>query len=786
MDKIKYIIALNGVKMSFNFKDALMRRISNSENEYRKKKSVTVTVTVCCCLFVLIVFASLFPVLLRSVFPHDPSVPPGVTDTVPGTGPVEPDPLYLEYVTAPSLYDGVREYDLFKAVTRYMCPTSDHRSIIVDNSLQRLKEFYPLDLSASAAAETFFAFYEKGSVTVSSSIADTHPDREFITIKEQLLEAERNEAEGRIANDLILMTYQNGTFEYLLTVRVYSAADGTGFYDGSGRYAGDFTDNGKTVMLEQSMIPSLVFRVFKIRFEYGVPVIYDTAVVSGIYQQEPPLTLNGDWSCISIIKGDGDALIGGAFYAGGRIFEMKCTENDMLGVTNVSGIPGYDYLYSFEGFKNLIGKRLLCEIINTYDLQWFFPIYTDVTGAGPRVIGEAVRCGTGAELTAILSSSSVLSSSSILSVIADDGVYRFPGTDITVSLYYSPSDCSDPRFDPSFFEDHPLYEIACTDEGGVDQSYGMQHVSYDRIYGSAAPETDSIYTSGTTGVFEFPYLVDTSDKDSLPLPFCTDLLRLAGWTGSISGGIYEFFDMLGVKLAIPGRITVNNSVCEYLKIRSRMIDVIYRARSFDVDEEGTEMTVVNGYERQGRYLIDMCCRVSGLSDGDLIYQLSESQRIQIAVVTDQNGGIRIVSEDPYVIGLTGSLPVNHGYDPSPFTVGYAIKKLGIQDGPVIRYEYGDGEAAFYLFDSDLFNVRGFGLMRNGIFTYRITSNLIRTVKNGKEDYSYYGDPTSITLPYTRVLFRFESDIANLETVDISKGNKGFWYDPPVTEGGYAK
>ncbi len=778
MNKIQYILDLTNIILPKDVRAETEKRIRCAEEKTEKKKSRRLAL-------IAVISAVVFVALIVSVSAviNNANNKPAAD----GTTAVEIDTTY-ETATAPEtettadtaapygddgyyiftpLYENDFHYDVFKDTIRFMTPYND--SIVVNDDLSALYGYFgEAEPTADELCRTLFAFYEPGCVKFTKSIS-LYSDDALQEIKEQM-KIKEDEMNGYYHNgvssdEIILLAAKNGTFEYLLTLPVNrditktsSLRDKNGFETGTyGIYGGV-----EGYRIAKNYLASATANVYKIRFETGLPVIYGkyTLPAGDLTASETKeglpirsVGINASVNYIGI-----ETVESARFKINNAIIEFTGEENFMYdpvytknadgGFSNSSDLEIVslcDYPYSLPPYdKNsgLCGRRTVCEIINRYNLQWFFPMYVtgNQTGDTMIIIGEGVKTGE-----AVYDSGSVLSSVmyEVYGTAYEDNIYKtYRGTPLNVC--YLPETGDTPYFDRSFFSTNRSYMVV-TIKIGSAMSVG---IVYSNELGGSLSAFVSPVNIEPEFTSELLYIKDRADTVYPSRPFDIKYLPLLREDISETP---RLFTGLGLDLPEYGHI---NSYLSDLMLGHREISVIGTEEVIILSAgdlasssviikapDGVKQYTVTAYEEISGYIIDMSGCVCGLRASGSVYPFSTVEPDFTLTVRSEDGSVT------YAGAGNGSETDNTLYGTSVvFDNGSKISLSGIRADTLIymlcRYEekapvlemFEDPENDKYTFIAgiDVINMPAgyvYGIKNGDSRVYTYYSNLKKTYKN---------------------------------------------------------
>ena len=791
MNKIHYILDLTGIRIPGSVKAETEKRINNAGALYEKKSGKKKAAVVLAFVFAFIMIVVSVAMITKTVNSNRPLIPE-ITETETGTDITETDAPDNndedeKYYVFDSLYKDYYRYDIFKTAVSLIKPYNNY--LVTAKDLSPLYQYFgDNEVSADELCETFFAFYEKDCVVRFDGISDHSSamyekiGKEFNSDDQSLLfYASPDELRFE---EIILMTAKNGTFEYLLTLPVNTA--NTYIYDSNAgtRKIGRIT-GGKYYISHQYMLTAEA-NVYKIRFEAGLPVIYAKYTIP-----QRSLILSGDNGTfffglgLSSEKTDSgnEKIVSGKFKLNGSIFEFKNEENDMIspvytkrGMTASSSARDAslcDYPYSVPSYdeKNgLCSRKTVCDIINKYELQWFFPMYITSSGDGTmQIIGDGIKTGDEAYGTENVIYSTVYrlygtayenniyttyGGSIIPAVFSSTAPAEFP--DCSVGLCYLPDSCDTPYFDRSYFDvDRKYMLITVQDNEIVTAAYpgNANTINSDMLqeYVSDPADVSSFEPMFTS---DLPYIKNKNDKYFPSRPFDIKYLPLL----SESIDTPKLFTELG--LSVPEYEHLNSSFCD-LRLGHREISVIsigttkvyndgYILDSSDApslidnislidNKNGNFKHVVNAYEEINGYIIDMTGRVCGKAEQSGVYMFKTVDPCLDLTVKGKDGVVTYLSyysdtaEERPENAISGCelLPTEEIYDVRADTLLYLPYYLG-ETAPAI-----DVWAVTYDEQSNIYTLR--------VNIMKLSNNKdVFGIKNkDKRIYKYYPDVSMI-------------------------------------------
>ena len=639
MDKIKYILSLNNIKMSDDAKKEIRDKLIVSKFEYAKKKrkKVITVITVVVLSALLIAGAAFLAVHLARTFSgtDEPvtdvvviTAPPmtTVTDTpYPRTDP----PVTANTLIVAPLYNFYDNYDIFRAAVSCMIPTEEGDTVVLSGDKSRLARYFGEQAEDEELCETLFAFYDRGNAFRYDSIPEERAYAQKIADKFAMA------SDGYMERtEIIALAAKCGSFEYLLTFSLLEPADGYNGVDHSvfntdGNIVGGYV-SGTGYCFDKEMFHTVSANVYKVRMEYGVPVIYQRTEIafSNVEYDSGDLVARASDANVTFTDG---VLSTGTFYTQSRNFMLLSTkENDMISIAGAVDISSaYPYSYPKGDETDVFSRKMICDIINEFDLQWFFPYYLIQSQVTTKVIGAGITTPTDSER--IYSS---------VSYIADgSGIYfDLLANRITEPFYYDPQICDRPYFSYYFINNKgglPMCEIDL-----VQRTVTMCDTGK---YPPAAYKNDGL----SEGEFEFYYLsmADKKNTEAHPftgygadlLPFCDSV----AWTPE--SAITDRLHLKLYKSVYQLEINFNDddtvSFADYYIMTKKMtaLGITDVTNGYTVND-GKKYYIVFAYHNIGDFIADINGLIVGVRvNGDAYLFDTVSPLFEFLIIADEDG-----------------------------------------------------------------------------------------------------------------------------------------------------
>ena len=653
IDKIRYILDLNNIRMPSEIRDAALEDTVKEEKQENKKRRVWL-VAVIVAVALAVVSALLFAVVTVIKNHKNSDVDPGAV--VPG---IPADTARTDETTVPSV-PGVQDdtiyrfsalnpvagmhYGYFKLIISQV-NISDNAVLYVPEDTTDLQLLFGQNKQSKdidAICETVFAFYEPGCIRYIDSISDYSTD-EAKRIKDLSEKDAIMRSAGLMPYNEILMSTKFGTFEYLLTCHFY--LDGSNNVFNSDRvYLGTMEDGA--LRLRADSIGLSEMTVYKIRVENSIPVIYDCTVVDSMYLHqsalpefdEAPMTQSGIGtylndtlyglytSDIAKVRTVSSAIFPCAYGAVKLTNSTTPTENTSKQIC--------DYPYSMPVKRG----KVYCDIINRYGLQWFFPMFETDNGDGSMtIIGDAITGGKRVLTMPSLISAAMVPLAFVTPSMTDE-YYRYhslssyssgmisdsPQSYERVDLYYSPNYTDRPFFNASYFDGGDLLTAVTVKSGGemYENAILKKEVIETMKTSYAAEPVNVLYTG------EFLYVKDKDFRNYPQRPLSADLLAFIK-PEELGDGLFDMYESLGTEPEHPGYIRILNGE-DRLSIGHRTVSVFSKQEQTYYKENGlTEfeleagvtnkrVVVLSAFEQLSEYgcLIDIAGRAFGFMRGD--------------------------------------------------------------------------------------------------------------------------------------------------------------------------
>ena len=582
MDKIRYILALNNIRISDSVKARILNDIHKNAAEEKKplskKKLRPFIIAAASVLLVLAVIVTAAVITRKD--PDGPqstdTVSPG-SDSADETGTIETVPQDIGLFTVVPLYANDDMYSLFLETTKYILPCKNG-FLLSDNWSEILTFFNTGAASANDVCDTMFAFYSGTDRVFTKNYAAAYAEYEDDGALELIENAAMLEKKGIHQRQIPVLTCRHGTFEYLLVMTVFEenlagSGDRT-LYDRYGEVTGWYS--GGSFTFYRDGIVKTECALYKIRVENGVPVIYGKSDV------KLKIKLSSEQSSFSSPLGyltfdaPGNSeyayLSSADLVVDGRWINLVCDEGTDIRSFNGSEkansvLSTYHFKTGFEPGSGY-DRKTLCRIINELDLQWFFPMYKRESGnGGVTIIGAGIK-KKGLQLRADSALSSVLYPY-ISSDMSDVHYASYAPSDITdegrsIYLHYDPTGSDIPYFQANS-ADLPIFEVYIDGNTGDVTPKNITVAQLGALVQGEAVKDNA---------FEF-YYTDLYENKTVPderssvYPFSADLAPLMigadSVISSVSGapvlreGLYdELSALLDTELKMPDPGVIKN------------------------------------------------------------------------------------------------------------------------------------------------------------------------------------------------------------------------------------
>ena len=670
MDKIKYILALTNVKMTDEVKMQINNRLRTAIPDVRAKKNKkikkiisAVTLSVLAVAAVAVFSAVLLPKLNNNpggavtdsiVVTDNPGG--AVTDNFVITNPPSTYPPETSVITDPPynqtefrfkpLYAYHDNYKPLRMALSLMTPTQDGEIVYAD-SLYPLYDLFGTN-DADEICSTVFAFYEKGKAVRFDEVTSAYSEEALFSGQEFA------DVYGIASHkeEIIISTCKQGTFEYLLTLSVIKQGSiSDAFYRDTGAVVFNFnkeivgTYSAENVLsIQKDKFTTLSANIYKVRFENSTPVIYQKIPIQ--VKDYYPTVKDAYSSSISSVGFNfnyaTNELISAIFDLQSGLLIFNPYENDMFEtVCRNTGKTGADnadsFLYSYPNGEETaeISRKTVCEIINRFGLQWFFPYYVNMKPTGCTVIGSGIKTFSISELLFLSSSSSLVQRDDI--VYGAETYLDMSGNKLYDGFYYNPETCDRPYFNLS--DDNaglPVYEI--------DIVNGTMR-KLDNFGADTVPDLEELPAETEGGfVFDCMCMADTKNISAHPftgyaadlLPFCSDFDTFAE---------SELTDKLGLKRIESTEFKINESVYRDMRIVTRRKMYAADVMSFGIiraaNGEPRRHDIVTAYEKKGRYIADVHGQICGyMADDNAVYSFHTAiAYFELYVISTEDGGL---------------------------------------------------------------------------------------------------------------------------------------------------
>ena len=477
MDKIRYILDLNRIRLPDNVKAAALTAAPDTVEpavKIEKKKGRGGVIAAAAAAAVLLLTAAVVFGIASYKKTHGGNTPgtetaPGsetvtdkgaatTADTDPGVITSAPpvDPEGDELILFNTLYREEPVYDMVLDAGACI-KTPDNVNLIVSDDLSPLTSYFGTD-NTDDICRTLFAFYDKGNIRELRSISSNSP-AEYINIKNRLANRGKGAEDGFEPVSAIFMSGRSGTFEYLLAAEFYE--NGGTLFNSAFEPVGEVRNEKFCFRLDR--IETLDFTIYKIRFENGIPVIYSALDVPKYQLKQRKQNDSGGYRTINEALGYDISETGARTEADHFLFKctfeifddffvsMSCQEQINPGIKGKIGGDLCDYPYSVPVDME---RSLYCDIINKYNLQWFLPMFRYHNETGHLVIiGDGIKSGDAPDAKAVPDRLGNIEYVIIpIGLDSYDRKYtRFYDDTTETDLYYAPMYTDRPFFNSSYF-----------------------------------------------------------------------------------------------------------------------------------------------------------------------------------------------------------------------------------------------------------------------------------------------------------------------------------------------
>ena len=532
--------------------------------------------------------------------------------------------------------------------------------------------------------------------------------------------------------------------------------------------------------IEKTYLQNAQTNIYKIRIEAGVPVIYAKyAVAAGKFKTYESIDTADAFFAAGVktkARYNGDEKVESArFSAGSAIIEFVCEENYIWSqvfsnksasskytpVTDIASLSDCPYYFpSYDKNSNLCSRKTVCDIINEYGLQWFFPMYVTEENGVVRILGDGIVTGKRVYALEHIYSSTM---SRLIGTEYENNVYtsyydpsETGGELSAIGLCYLPETCDTPYFNRSYFNSDHVMMVVTVKNGKIGQYFKVD----DPVPSSAEPIVSSDYMSelymGKPVDFstlepifttDYPYVKDSYDTYYPTRPFDIKYLPLL-----VDDQIDTPKLFTGLGVSVPQFEHVNGDLSA-LKLGHREINVV------DMEEvvinyeeqyggEGADFKEykVKANEEINGYIIDMSgcvCGRSGQAGFYLFTTVTPCFDLTVkalngeAVYMSYDGDPAAVCADNMILGV--ETKAGDGSDITSCgirvdTLLHILYRIGVE-GPVIDIvdDGFDNQFKSYVIRADVmnlpYNVCGIRSGDSRVYTYY--SNAVKVVEKGR-------------------------------------------------------
>ena len=306
---------------------------------------------------------------------------------------------------------------------------------------------------------------------------------------------------------------------------------------------------------------------------------------------------------------------------------MSKKENDMTNVvTEAADISAlYPYSYPKGDETDVFSRKMICDIINEFDLQWFFPYYLTQSQIATSVIGTGIKMPLDSERIV----------SSYLPVASGFVFFDLLGNQINEPFYYSAELC-----------DRPYFSLDFINKGGLPTC------EIDLVLMTIEPCDPALYPSQYAegeflmGEFEFYYLsmADRKNTEAHPftgygadlLPFCDSVDRTpeSELTDRLHLKLYKSVSQLLINDNGSGTVSYADTFIMTKKMTA--LDVTEVTNDYRGD--GKKYYYVTAYHGIGDFIADINGEICGIRNGDQVYLLeTTSPLFNFLVISDEDG-----------------------------------------------------------------------------------------------------------------------------------------------------
>ena len=643
MDKIKYILAINNIKMTDGAKNRISGALSSldakakEQTKAKKRKNIRVTVLavlLSALMLAGVVFGAVMLIKAKINAPHTPALtdteyyPPDVTTEHPG----DQTPEYGYYTVNPQ-YEYNDSYNIFRDALSVIKIGGDG-GVAVNTDVSSLYPYFGGEITCYDLCRTVTSF-----CCDINMIRPTNPSQILI---QSMLPTEAQSAlgtsyileqSGKEERELIALTARDGTFEYLLTFTVYvekvkpyssTVSWERKLYNFGGEAVG-FLEGESTYRIKKEAFDTLTASVYKIRFERGIPVIYQQRAIDiksyGIHEGVV-VSDRGVMDEGFVINDNGrnlNVLTGASFILDAEtVVIFSNAEQDMTSAVNAGagGVFGdYPYTVQTHGNDNTdLSKNTVTKIINALQLQWFIPMYSVRDESGLHVTGAGITVGN---------SVGKAGGFRIIGMNNTPSFAAYSGGGYNVSLYYNGTVSDRPYFtEIDFMNLLPLTEVTVSYSGEITSVRvirdPVKQFSDHGMIGSDLPDTILD--------FDMFYVVDKNKEAYSPttpfsawlMPYLTKQEQTAQEN--------ELLQLLGVRITPTEQITLADQTTGqkkespyYTEWRSMKLTGVNSGELRKIGGKTYKYDHADVYSQEGNYIADALGVICGYTENGRAY-----------------------------------------------------------------------------------------------------------------------------------------------------------------------
>ncbi len=803
-NKIRYSLKLTNIHMTDDACEVISKKLKTAYADASKRK-LKKRAVIFGAVFAAVLLLIAGVVVVSKLRGTQTDITPLLPATLPAdetTGPKIDPPVVDDYVYITPLYQNDRDYGFFKDVTQLVKINGTEIGVSEDISAM-YQYFNTTDLSHGDLCLTVTSFLsDLNSIIIYNPLRSMPEDcsDEMRALLSDIKKAYDGRNSGIYQRECIALTAKYGTFEYLLTFTYYVEAHidpilsssmldsaNSVIYNSVGEAIGRF-QNGE-LKIKKSRLGSLHASIYKIRFENGIPVIYGRKTVEKDELKDARDTNTEDILGITPF---------GLVFAHNTLPEYKtvltsatlsftgntavCFTSDTNAMKNDMSPPasGISFIYSaptgIDGTSS-VSRSEVTEIINSFNLQWFIPMYRSEMPYSKVIIGAAIALDR--EDPLIFKN---IESSSAMRLISTEKGVTFADfyTRERKPVYYNGSKYDRPYFaSKSSFDELTLLKIS-----NVNGALTCEPVSAEYVINNFIKQGWKLRDDAQT--FIYPYLVNAGNYGYVTpgttkplsmwlLPYVDSALR-PGYLGS------ELLESLNVTPAVPGKLVTEYGALPRYNVNMREMYGYHDAETYS-EEDNCKYDLFIVYELSSFFCIDIYGRMTGLVvDGDYCPFDTTSSIFETGMYVISRDGEFVYMGPPDGVAAYNMFEFE-------YTPNYKMTECGLMLGtlldalqneeymeylPVIRIYENHLETYFDVCTVEKLSYVIYPVVENGEKAYHYDNGIVKYVDAGGSHWtSGSGDASAIANTFTCIIY-YDSEKAALRVIN--------GYIPPAETG----